>query len=343
MIMEESLTICSNAPAGEDYNFNEVSDRSEAYQYMDEHFSFWEHNRRGRTSDLPYDVTGVGGRPHSALSEWNRRLWLDPQSSTRVSDTKASLAEFSDLQDENSNRRLAHSHRELRQLHDDDSNNIRHPQQDHGTDLFQNDCGSRQFQTGQKPRLIDRFDKPQPKEKPPRKRVPIIPTAEAENSGSVLVTKSANEKRSARQKTKRRGRRNNQDTISPSMQSESGSDKRPEEEDNVPAGKPTILRLVGDEESKRKQVVKALLENHIDVNRESELLALMEVITGERNKNRGGDGEQGSEDTNEVSLLQKGLSCADTSRTRVPKFSQSSRLSMKQRKKRVKSPPSQGD
>jgi hypothetical protein len=295
--MKESLTICSNAPAGEDYNFNEVSDQSEAYQYMDEHFSFWEQNRRGRTSDVPHDATGLGGRPHSALSEWNRRLWLDPQSSTRVPD------EFSDLQDENSDRRLAHSHRELRQLHDDDSNSIRRPQQDHGADLFQNDYGSHQLQTGQKPRLIDRFDKPQPKEKPPRKRVPIIPTAEAESSSSVLVTKSANEKRSARQKMKRRGRRNNQDTISPSVQSESGSDKRPEEEDNAPAGKPTILRLVGDEESKRKQVAKALLENHIDVNKESELLALMEVITGERSKHSGGDDEQGSEDTNEVSLF----------------------------------------
>jgi hypothetical protein len=322
--MKESLTICSNAPAGEDYNFNEVSDRSEAYQYMDEHFSFWEHNRRGRTGDVPCDVTGVGGRPHSALSEWDRRLWLDPQSSTRVPDTKAGLAEFSDLQDENSNRRLAHSHRELRQLHDDDSNNIRQPQ----------DYGSHQFQTEQKLRLIDRFDKPQPKEKPPRKRVLIIPTAEPENS---------NEKRSARQKMKRRGRRNNQDAISPSVQSESGSDKRLEEEDNAPAGKPTILRLVGDEESKRKQVAKALLENHIDFNRESELLALMEVITGERNKNRGGDGKQGPEDTNEVRLLCEGLSCADTSRTRVLKSSQSSRLSMKRRKKRVKRPPSQGD
>jgi hypothetical protein len=331
--MKESLTICSNAPAGEDYNFNEVSDRSEAYQYMDEHFSFWEHNRRGRTGDVPCDVTGVGGRPHSALSEWDRRLWLDPQSSTRVPDTKAGLAEFSDLQDENSNRRLAHSHRELRQLHDDDSNNIRQPQ----------DYGSHQFQTEQKLRLIDRFDKPQPKEKPPRKRVLIIPTAEPENSSSVLVTKSANEKRSARQKMKRRGRRNNQDAISPSVQSESGSDKRLEEEDNAPAGKPTILRLVGDEESKRKQVAKALLENHIDFNRESELLALMEVITGERNKNRGGDGKQGPEDTNEVRLLCEGLSCADTSRTRVLKSSQSSRLSMKRRKKRVKRPPSQGD
>jgi hypothetical protein len=292
--MEESLTIYSNTPTSEDYNFNDVSDQSEAYQYMDEHFSFWEHNRRGHTSDVPCDVTGVGGRPHSALSEWNRRLWLDPQSPNRISDTKASPAEFTDLQDENSDRRLAHSHRELRQLHDDGSNNIRQPQQDRG---------SYQFQTEQKPRLIDRFDKPQPKEKPPRKRVPIIPAAETESSSSVLVTKSANEKRSARQKMKRRGRRNNQDTISPSVQSESGSDKRPEEEDSAPAGKPTILRLVGDEESKRKQVAKALLENHIDVNRESELLALMEVITGERNKNRGGDGEQGSEDTNEVSLL----------------------------------------
>jgi hypothetical protein len=300
--MEESLTIYSNTPTSEDYNFNEVSDQSEAYQYMDEHFSFWEYNRRGRTSDVPHDVTGVGGRPHSALSEWNRRLWLDPQSPNRIPDTKASPAEFTDLQDENSDRRLAHSHRELRQLHDDDSN-IRQPQQDPGADLFQKDFGSHQFQTEQKPRLIDRFDKPEPKEKPPRKRVPIIPTAEAESSSSVLVTKSANEKRSARQKMKRRGRRNNQDTISPSVQSESGSDKRPEEEDNAPAGKPTILRLVGDEESKRKQVAKALLENHIDINRESELLALMEVITGERNKNRGGDGEQGSEDTNEVSIL----------------------------------------
>jgi hypothetical protein len=327
--MKESLTICSNASAGEDYNFNEVSDQSEAYQYMDEHFSFWEHNRRGRTSDVPYDVTGAGGRPHCALSEWNRRLWLDPQSSTRVPDTKASLAEFSDLQDENGDRRLAHSHRELRQLHDDNSNNTGQPQQDHGADLFQNEYGSHQLQTGQKPRLIDRFDKPQPKEKPPRKRVPIIPATEAENSSSVLVTKSANKKRSARQKMKRCERRNNQDTISPSVQSKPGSDKRPEEENDAPAGKPTILRLVGDEESKRKQVAKALLENHIDVNRESELLALMEVITGERNKNRGGDGEQGSEDTNEVSLLCKGLSFADTSRTPVLKSSQSSRLSMK--------------
>jgi hypothetical protein len=312
---------------------------------MDEHFSFWEHNRRGRTSDVPYDMTGVGGRPHSALSEWNQRLWLDPNSSTRGSDTKSNIAEFSDLQDENSDRRLAHSHRELRQLHDDDSNNIRQSQQDYGTELFQNDYGPHQLQTGQKPRLIDRFDKLQPRDKQPRKRVPIIPTAEAENSSSVLVTKSANEKRSARQKMKRRGRRNNQDTVSPPVQSESGSDKRPEEEeeDNALARKPTILRLVGDGESKRKQVAKALLENHIDVNRESELIALMEVITGERNKNTGGDGEHGSEDTNEVSLLCKVLSRADTSRTPVLKSSQSSRLSMKARKKRVKSQSSHGD
>jgi hypothetical protein len=306
----ESLTICTRidtVPLDEDFKFDKVSDRDEAYKHMDEHFNFWAHNMHGSTNGTPCDTAEVEDRLHSALSDGGQRLCLESKSPTRDPDTAGSPTKLSDLQDENNDPRLTHNHRGLRQFRDDSDNSARHVQRDYDTDHFQTDYNAHQIQKEHKPRLVDRFDKPEPRDKQPRRRIPIIGKIETANSSSVLATKSANEKRSARQKMKRRGRWTKQGTTSPSVPSENESDRRPEDNDGAPVRKPTILRLTGSGEEKRKQVTTALLENRIDLNREADLLALMKVFTAERNKDSVGDGEQSSEHAHEVSLPQKNI------------------------------------
>lgn len=287
-----------------------MSDRNEAYKHMDEHFNFWARNRHGNSNGMPFDMPGVGSQPHNTLTEWEKRLWLASRNYNGVPNADRSPSKLSDGQDENSDPRLTHSHRGFSRSRDDSNESPRYLQKKYDTDHVQDGFNGHLFQKEQKSRLVDRFDKAEPNDKAPRRRIPFISKVIATaNSSTVLSTKSANEKRSARQKMKRRGRCAKDDTTLPSVQSGSvqggnASDRRSDEEDDdAPVRTPTILRLTGNEGDQRRQVTEALLENRIDPNREADLLVLIKAFSADGNRNTDGDGEQRSEHAHEVSLV----------------------------------------